>query len=152
MPSRAVQYDLRMAARSHSDEGMKILMECMRDRKADWGTRLKAIELLWERGYGKPEIRAAIDNEHRFVIAPNTMQIDEWLANKGQPTNNAWLQEQQRKAGALAAPPEERRTGEAAASKEEHSVETLDLKPEPVEPEPKPKDQPAPTVDPKRLN
>jgi hypothetical protein len=78
-------WDLKQAARSHSEEGMQILLQCMRDRKADWNTRLKAIELLWERGYGRPEQHGDVNVSHRFVIAPNTMAIDEWLANKGQP-------------------------------------------------------------------
>jgi hypothetical protein len=35
-----------------------------------------------------------------FVIAPQTMPLDQWLRQKGQPTNNEWLQAQQGKAEA----------------------------------------------------
>jgi hypothetical protein len=151
MPSKAVQYDLRMAARSYSGEGMKILLECMRDKKADWNTRLKGIELLWERGYGKPEIRAAIESEHRFVIAPEQMPIGEWMANMFQPQPNAWLEKQRAKAAGLAGPRRKDTQATALRARPGHSGETLDLNPEP-EPEPKPEDQPAPTIDPKKLN
>jgi hypothetical protein len=117
MPNRMVMYDLRAAARSYSEEGMRILIECMKDTKAEWPVRLKAIELLWERGYGKPEIRAAIETEHRFVVAPQTMPVGQWLERKGQPAGqegDRWLESQR-------ATPPERRASEAPTAATGHS-------------------------------
>jgi hypothetical protein len=42
---------------------------------------------MLERGYGRPEVHAAVTTEHKFAyaIVPETMDEAEWLARRGQP-------------------------------------------------------------------
>jgi hypothetical protein len=77
--ARVVEFDLVQAAKDRSKRGLEILVECMEDTGADWNTRLKAIELLFERGYGRAQIQAVIETNHRFVVAPQVMPLDQWL-------------------------------------------------------------------------
>ena len=99
MPHPFVQYDLKMAARSHTEEGLQILLECMRDKNADWSQRLRAIELLFDRGHGKAPIQATIETNHKFVVCPDTMPIDLWLERRGQPEgDDTWLEAQKGRA------------------------------------------------------
>jgi hypothetical protein len=68
-----VLWDLKQAARAHRIEALQVVLRCLHcddDRVA-----LKAAEILFERGYGT----------HRFVVASQTMPLDRWLANNGQP-------------------------------------------------------------------
>jgi hypothetical protein len=142
-PHRVVLWDLQQAAKDRSARGLEILEQCMEDTTADWNTRLKAIEMLWERGYGKPQVSVALNATHSFAEVPQTMELDEWLANKGQATPNGWLEHQQAK---------DRRRFDAEAK----PAETIDLKAEPSPPaeeQPGPEsDQPLPPVDPSKLN
>jgi hypothetical protein len=96
MPSKAVQFDLRMAARSYGQEALDFMVACMRDETLDKDTRLKAAALIHDRGYGRPQMLAEVDVHHKFVIAPETMGIDQWLKCKGQSAPNDWLEQQQR--------------------------------------------------------
>jgi hypothetical protein len=69
----------------------------MEDTTCDWPTRLRAIELLWERGYGRPQVSVDMAVNHNFCIAPDVMPIGEWLERKGQPVGAAgdeWLAQQ----------------------------------------------------------
>jgi hypothetical protein len=52
---------------------------------ADDRVALKTVEILFERAYGRPEQHGDVQVSHQFVIAPQTMALDRWLANKGQP-------------------------------------------------------------------
>jgi hypothetical protein len=119
LPAKAIVWDLKMAARSYCKEALDFIVETMRDKNESRDTRLKAAGMLLERGYGRPLVEAEIDVNHNFVIAPQTMELEEWLANKGQPTNNAWLQAQRGKAGGLA----EERTSAAPAQTAGHRTE-----------------------------
>ena len=129
-PHPVVLWDLQQAAKDKSKRGLEILEQCMEDTTCDWPTRLRAIELLWERGYGRPQVSVDMAVNHNFCIAPDVMPIGEWLERKGQPVGAAgdeWLAQQQSK------PPT-----------------TIDLKAE-KQPEPE-LDQPAPPVDLSKLN
>jgi hypothetical protein len=132
MPSKAVQFDLRMVARSHTQEGLDLILKCMREC-GDWNTRLKAIELLFAYGHGKPQV-AEVNVCHQFVVAPQTMQIDEWLERRGQPKPNEWLEKQKAKTETV-----------GVARHPKRALPTLDLKAE-ERPEPKP------PVDPSKLS
>jgi|SRR6516162_5536500 hypothetical protein len=81
-----VIYDLRQAARRNTPEAFQFIVATMRNEDADDRVRLAAAEIILERAYGKPQQQAQIDVQHRFVVAPNTMELEQWLANKGQPT------------------------------------------------------------------
>jgi hypothetical protein len=88
--SKIVLWDLKHAARQHCPKALARIVEALDDE--DKRIRLLAAELLLERGYGKPEMHADIEINHRFVVAPQTMGLDEWLACKGQPAPNRWLE------------------------------------------------------------
>jgi hypothetical protein len=96
-----------MAARDKSKRGLEILEQCMEDTTCDWNTRLKAVELLWERGYGRPQVSVDVNTTHNFCIAPDVMELGVWLERRGQPIGepgDAWLAQQRR----VAAPTEKR--------------------------------------------
>ena len=83
-PHRVVLWDLQQAAKDKSKRGLEILEQCMEDTTCDWNTRLKAVELLFERAYGRPQIQAVVETNHNFCIAPDVMELDLWLERKGQ--------------------------------------------------------------------
>jgi len=93
-PSQMVIYDLKEAARKHCPEALEIVLRCLRSE--DGRVALRAAEILFERAYGRPEQQSDLQVNHKFVIAPNTLPIDEWLATKGQGERNEWLERQQR--------------------------------------------------------
>jgi hypothetical protein len=79
-----VIYDLKQAARKHCPEALEIVVRCL--HSDDDRVALKAAEILFERAYGRPEQHGDVQMmSHQFVIAPQTMALDRWLANKGQP-------------------------------------------------------------------
>jgi hypothetical protein len=113
-PHRVVLWDLQQAAKEASKRGLEILKQCMEDTTCDWNTRLRAIELLFERGYGRAQISAVIESNHRFVVAPDVMDLDQWLERKGQPAGAAgdkWLE----------AHATEKRTGDGPSTQAGHS-------------------------------
>jgi hypothetical protein len=55
----------------------------MRDSNSPQPNRLKAAEILLERGYGKPHVSVEISAEHKFAVVPKVMGREEWLATKG---------------------------------------------------------------------
>jgi hypothetical protein len=123
-PSTVVIWDLKMAARKHCPKALQRIAECLDDK--DKRIRLMAAQIMLERGYGKPEQHADAEVTHNFCIAPQTMELNKWLANKGQPEPNEWLERQRAQAP------------------------TIDLKAEePPEPE---SGQPLPPVDLSKLN
>jgi hypothetical protein len=82
-PDQLVRFDLKQAARAYCPEAIEIIARCM--RSDDERVAVMAANIMLERGYGKPEQRADVDVNHRFVVAPQVMPLDRWLANKGQP-------------------------------------------------------------------
>jgi hypothetical protein len=46
--------DVAAAAREHTQEGLETLVTAMRDGGAPWNARIRAVELILERGWGKP--------------------------------------------------------------------------------------------------
>jgi hypothetical protein len=122
-----VLWDLQQAARDKSERGLAILVECMEDAEADWNTRLRAIELLWERGYGRPQVSVDLNMTHSFAEVPQVMSLEEWVARKGQPQgDDRWLLTQQRASG-VAAPQEKRTSGGPSAPAGASSGPVLDL-------------------------
>ena len=95
-PSTVVIWDLKMAARKHCPKALQRIAECLDDE--DKKVRLMAAQIMLERGYGKPEQHVDAEVNHQFVIAPQVMPLDQWLARKGQPpgTGDDWLERQQR--------------------------------------------------------
>jgi hypothetical protein len=133
LPAKAIVWDLKMAARSYCKEALRFIVETMRDKNETRDTRLKAAGMLLERGYGRPLQEAVVDVNHAFVRAPDTMEVNTWLAQKGQPSaDSAWLLAQRHKAEALGAPPTENRASEAPTGGTERPAEgePLDLKAE----------------------
>jgi hypothetical protein len=84
-----VLWDLQQAAKDKSKRGLEILQECMEDTTCEWPVRLKAIEMLWERGYGRPQVSVAMNMNHNFAVVPEVMGQAEWLERKGQPVGHA---------------------------------------------------------------
>ena len=82
-PGQMVIYDLKQAARKHCPEALEIVLRCL--HSDDERVALLAAQILFERAYGKPVQHADVEVDHRFVVAPQTMALDRWLANKGQP-------------------------------------------------------------------
>jgi hypothetical protein len=93
-PGRVVAWDLRQAARSFAEEALTFMVQCMRDENLDKDTRLKAAALIHDRGYGRPQMVVDAEVAHRFVVAPNTMELGEWLERKGQVQPSRWLEAQ----------------------------------------------------------
>jgi hypothetical protein len=98
-----VTWDLKQAARAMCPEALEFIYQTMRDAEVNRDTRLRAAQLLLERGFGRPEVTAEVDVQHRFCVAPDVMPVDLWLSRRGQPegTGDSWLQAQQAKGGAL---------------------------------------------------
>ena len=74
-----VRYDLKQAAKSHCEEGLQVVLACMRDPTTDWSHRIKAVELLWAYGYGRPQVTVEVDTTHRFAVVPAVLSKEEWL-------------------------------------------------------------------------
>ena len=91
-PGPIVMYDLKQAMRALCPEAAKVVKRCLKSE--DEKIALLAAQIAFERGFGRPELRADVDVNYRFVIAPQTMGLDEWLACKGQPAPNRWLERQ----------------------------------------------------------
>jgi hypothetical protein len=125
-----VLWDLQQAAKDKSRRGLEILEQCMEDTTCDWNTRLKAVELLFERAYGRPQVSVDMNMTHNFAEVPETMPLGLWLERKGQPvgaSGDEWLRQQGAGGGG---------TSDAPSSQAGHSSgpPTIDLKAEP-EPE-----------------
>jgi hypothetical protein len=91
---------------------LEILTACMEDTEADWNTRLKAVELLWERGYGRPQVSVDVNTTHNFCVAPEVMELGAWLERRGQPPGpegDEWLRQR------MVAAPQEKRASDAPA-------------------------------------
>ena len=98
-PRSVILWDLKQNARSLCPKALK-RAEALMDHE-DGRIAMAAIELILAYGYGKPEQHVAIESEHRFVVAPAVLPIDEWMATRGQGNaGSAWLQAQQAREGA----------------------------------------------------
>ena len=60
-------------SRKACEEAIDTAIKCMRDREAPWAARLKAIELLLDRGYGAPDKLVRI--EENANSGTNVLQI-----------------------------------------------------------------------------
>jgi hypothetical protein len=76
--SQMVRFDLREAARRHCPEALEVIAAALKHKDA----RVRLIML--SRGYGKPEVMADLTATHKFCVAPETMDREEWLATRGQ--------------------------------------------------------------------
>jgi hypothetical protein len=119
-------YDLKQAMRALCPEAAKVVKRCLKSE--DEKIALMAAQIAFDRGFGKPEVSAEVEVSHKFVIAPNTLPIDEWLATKGQ----GWSGHQK----------------EQQAQHAKSEAPTIDLKAE-EQPEP---ESPTPPADPSKLN
>ena len=72
--------DLKKAFRSHSEEACKILVGIMNDKDARNADRIKAAEIILDRGYGKPT--QAVDLEGSIDAIPVAISfegvLEEW--------------------------------------------------------------------------
>ena len=78
-----IRFNLKMAARAHCEKALEVIARCL--QSDDKRIALMAAGILLDRGFGKPEQQTDVEANHRFVIAPQVMPLDKWLANKGQP-------------------------------------------------------------------
>jgi hypothetical protein len=85
--TQMVKFDLREAARRYCPKALEVIAGCL--DSADEKVRLMAANIMLERGYGKPEVKADLEVAHRFVEAPEVMPQDEWLKHRGQPQPKA---------------------------------------------------------------
>jgi len=61
---------IRELARAHTDEAINVAVAIMRDPTSPEATRLKAVELVLDRGWGKPETSANVQlSDNRDVAA-----------------------------------------------------------------------------------
>lgn len=65
---------LRQLARTHTDDAIAILVACMNDTGAKWVSRLKAAEILLDRGWGKAA-PLPVEKEEKEE-APNVTTFD----------------------------------------------------------------------------
>jgi hypothetical protein len=149
-PHAVVLWDLKQQMRELCPKARDVVARCLDSE--DERVALLAAQIAFERGYGKPEVHADVSLTCHFAEVPQTMELGEWLANKGQPTPNGWLEHQKRTQEA------ERTSGlptSATGSSGGHPGEVLDLEPEPepttvvVEEATMPL---PPEIDPKKLN
>jgi len=121
---RVLLWDFKAAVREQCPRALERVVECLDD--PDKKVRLAAAELLLAYGHGKPQVAVELNATHAFVIAPEVMPLGQWLANKGQPTPNGWLEHQKRTQ-------EAGRASEAATSGAGHPAEgpTIDAVAEP---------------------
>jgi hypothetical protein len=83
LPSPIILWDIKHAARAHCEKSLQVIASCL--DSADERIALAAAIAMLERGYGKPEQKADVTVAHKFCVAPQVMELDDWLANKGQP-------------------------------------------------------------------
>jgi hypothetical protein len=81
-PTQVEIFDLRAAARRYTEESIRVIAECLRHKDAR--IRLLAADLMLQRGWGKPEIKAEVTT-HAFVVCPEVMDEALWLERRGQP-------------------------------------------------------------------
>jgi hypothetical protein len=93
MPSKIVLWDLKQEMRRLCPEAAKVVERCLKSE--DDKIALAAAEIAFERGFGRPELHAEVEINHRFVVAPQTMPLDQWLAQRGQVQPSRWLERQQ---------------------------------------------------------
>jgi hypothetical protein len=133
-------YDLKQAMRALCPEAAEVVKRCLKSDNEK--VALLAAQIAFDRGFGRPEVSAEVEMNHKFVIAPDTLPLDEWLATKGQ----GWAAHRRELQLAASA---EKRTSEAPTSVAGHSNGeelTIDLE---TEPEPEAE---LPPVDPSKLN
>jgi hypothetical protein len=80
---RVVVWDLKQAARSMCKEALLFIQATMRNEAINHDTRLRAAQILLERGYGRPEVQVEVDMTHKFAVVPAVLSREEWLATKG---------------------------------------------------------------------
>ena len=78
-------------SRKASEEAIDVAIKCMRDREARWADRLKACELLLDRGYGAPD-KQALQFDREIGAAASVLRIefvsaDEHAASEPQTIN-----------------------------------------------------------------
>jgi hypothetical protein len=58
-------------ARLHSEEALNIVIEALRDPDCAWKDKLKAVDLLWKRGWGAPNQTISIEGQiqHAHLVA-----------------------------------------------------------------------------------
>jgi hypothetical protein len=76
-------FDLREAARAWCPAALEVVKACL-DHK-DAAIRLKAADILFDRGHGKAPVTAAVITTHRFAVVPEVMPEELWLERRGQP-------------------------------------------------------------------
>jgi hypothetical protein len=149
-PSKTAQYwELKTAMRELCPEAVEVVKRCL--RSDDDRIALAAAEIAFERGFGKAVVHADVEVNHRFVVAPDRMEIGAWLERRGQPvgaSGDAWLAEQRQRTQP------ERRTGEAATqTAKPSSGPVIDAVAEPeADPLLLAEDPTAPCPDPTKLN
>jgi hypothetical protein len=75
-------YDLKQAMRALCPEAAEVVKRCLKSE--DEKIALAAAQIAFERGYGRPELHAEVEINHRFVVAPDVMPLSEWLLRRGQ--------------------------------------------------------------------
>jgi hypothetical protein len=94
-PSKTARYwELKTAMRELAPQAVEVVRKCL--GSDDERIALMAAEIAFERGFGKAVVHADVEINHRFVVAPAVMPVDQWLARKGQPEGrdgDAWLLE-----------------------------------------------------------
>lgn len=78
-----VRFNLQQAARSHCEESLKVVAACL--KSDDERVRLMAATIMFERGFGKAPVTAAVNVQHKFAVVPQTMDKASWLERGGAP-------------------------------------------------------------------
>jgi hypothetical protein len=86
-------FDLKCAMRELCPQAVEVVKRCL--ASDDERVALAACEIAFERGFGKAELHADVSIQHNFVVAPQTMELGEWLERKGQVGPSRWLERQQ---------------------------------------------------------
>jgi hypothetical protein len=56
-------HEVLRLARANSIDAIRLLAKCMRDEKAPWPARIRAIELILDRAWGAPDQRLQLDGD-----------------------------------------------------------------------------------------
>jgi hypothetical protein len=72
---RKADPELRAIAQQYTEEAVDVAVKVMRNSKAADSSRLKAVEILLDRGHGRPV--QAIDATHRVITDPAELTYEE---------------------------------------------------------------------------
>src|SRR6516162_6086914 len=84
-PGPIVMYDLKQAMRALCPEAAEVVKRCLHSK--DEKIALIAAQIAFDRGFGRPEVHAGVDVNHKFAYAvvPEVLTREAWLETVAKP-------------------------------------------------------------------